>query len=79
MDQATKAYLQKHLALVESEKAALEAQQQQELADVRIKVEAFSKQLIDGINAKYGGLLERKRIEVENTRRMLNNEDTTDL
>ena len=79
MDQATKTYLQKHLATIETEKATLETQQQQELADVRVKVEAFSKQLIDGINAKYGSLLERKRIEVENTRRMLNNEDTTNL
>ena len=79
MDQATKTYLQKHLATVEAEKVTIETQQQQELADVRVKVESFSKQLIDGINAKYGGLLERKRIEVENTRRMLNNEDPTNL
>ena len=73
MDQATKTYLEKHLATVEKEKTDIEAQQQLELADVRVKVEAFSKQLIDGINAKYGGLIERKTIEIENTRRMLTN------
>lgn len=79
MDKATKNYLQTHLQTLEDEYQELLTQQNAELVEIENKVNSFRKQLIDGINAKYGGLIERKNIELDNTRRMLNNEDTTNL
>ncbi len=77
MDKATKNYLQNHLQTLEDEYQELLTQQKAELDEIENKVESFRKQLVDGINAKYGGLIDRKNIELDNTRRMLDNEDTT--
>ncbi len=77
MDKATKDYLQNHLQKLEDEYQELLTQQNAELVEIENKVNSFRKQLVDGINAKYGGLIDRKNIELDNTRRMLNNEDTT--
>lgn len=68
-----KLQLEEHKKQLQDEKTQLEQQQASETRAVEDQVNQYRRQLLSGITARYGGLLEKKQIEIETIERLINN------
>lgn len=71
MSDPTKDYVTKHIEKLNAEKKALNSKQVEEMNAVNARVETYKNELVEGIISRYSNLLATKDIEIQNTKRML--------